>query len=91
MEQNSSWHFGRGITLKDTSRFALLQRKENPMNKQYLFVRDIETREIVHTVEVTGRSENMVEKVMRGMLINMNTDKFFIDDSKAYKKGESDE
>lgn len=56
------------------------------MKKQYLYVRDIETREVVHTVDVTGRNENMVEKVMRGMLINMNTNKYFVDDSEAYKE-----
>lgn len=35
----------------------------------------------VHRVEVTGKSEGMVEKTLRGMLRNMDTDRFYVRDS----------
>ncbi len=44
-----------------------------------LYVRALDTREIVHTVEVHNTTQ--VERVMLGMLRNMDTDRFFIDDS----------
>ena len=43
-----------------------------------LYVKNIETGEIVHELETT---EARYERVMSGMLINVDTDKFFIDDS----------
>lgn len=35
-----------------------------------------DTGEVVHTVDTTGKSERMVEKVMLGMLTNMDRDRF---------------
>lgn len=46
-----------------------------------LKVVDLETREVVHKVEVTNDNPRHVEKVMLGMLRNMDTEKYFIDDS----------
>lgn len=40
-----------------------------------------ETGEVVSTVDVTGRSERTIERVETGMLINMDTDRFYIQDS----------
>ena len=50
-----------------------------------LIVRNLETREEIHRVDVTGRSERSIERVMSGMLINMSPD-YFIDDSEAYEE-----
>ena len=46
-----------------------------------LQVVEIATKEIVKVVRVTGSSDRRIEKVMRGMLINMDTDRFFVRDS----------
>jgi len=54
--------------------------------KQVLKVVEFETRKVVSEVDVTGQSRRIVEKVMLGMLRNMNTDRFFIDDSEAFSK-----
>ena len=46
-----------------------------------LYVREIATREIVHTVDAGNEREQHVEQIMLGMLHNMNTGEYFIDDS----------
>ena len=43
------------------------------------------SNEIVHTVNVSGRGDRDVEKVIRGMLRNMDTDRFHVEDSKDDK------
>jgi hypothetical protein len=43
-----------------------------------LHVKKIGTDEVVHSVEVKGSNH---EKVMRGMMINMDADRFYVDDS----------
>lgn len=58
-----------------------------PMNAKkylaYLRIRRFDTREIVHSVGVSNLGEGYIERVMYGMLINMNTDQYFIDDSEV--------
>ena len=49
--------------------------------KAYLHVRDLTTRVCVHCVGLTDISDRHVERVMMGMLRNMNTDDYYIDDS----------
>ena len=50
----------------------------------YLRVRRFDTREIVHSVALHNSvSPRYVERIMMGMLINMNTDEYFIDDSEV--------
>ena len=51
--------------------------------KAYLRVRKLADREIIDSVGVSCLSEHHVERVMRGMLMNMNTDEYFIDDSEV--------
>jgi hypothetical protein len=51
------------------------------MTKRELQVVEAETGETVHTVDVTGSSDRTVEKVTLGMLINMDTGRYFIRDS----------
>ena len=48
-----------------------------------LYVKCIGTNVIIHTVAVSHPSARKVERVVRGMLINMNRDEFYIDDSEA--------
>lgn len=48
--------------------------------KQVLKVRNLKTNEIVREVEVTGKSQNQIERVMSGMLRNMSDD-YYVDDS----------
>ena len=42
----------------------------------------IVTGEIVKELDVTGRSDRDVDRIMRGMLINMNREKYFVRDTK---------
>lgn len=48
--------------------------------KQVLKIRNLKTNEIVREVEVTGKSQNQIERVMSGMLRNMSDD-YYVDDS----------
>ncbi len=48
-----------------------------------VYIREITTREIVKTVEVKSPSPRYVEKLVRGMLRNLNTDDYFVDDSEC--------
>jgi hypothetical protein len=61
--------------------------EETKKTRQVLHVRRFDTRESVRKIDVTGKSRSQVERVMRGMLINMNIDDFFIDDDDAYADG----
>ena len=40
-------------------------------------------REIVHSVEVKEPCARKIEKVLRGLLRNFNSDEYFIDDSEG--------
>ena len=51
--------------------------------KAYLIVRRLSDRQEVDRVGLTSLGERHVEKVMRGMLRNMDTDRYYIDDSEA--------
>ncbi len=46
-----------------------------------ILVKHIKTGEIVKRIDVTGRSENHIEKCMLGMLINMNQEEYRIEDT----------
>lgn len=48
--------------------------------KRELRITDIGTREVVETVDVTGKSECAIERIERGMLINMDRERFYVDD-----------
>ncbi len=47
----------------------------------YLHIRSLKDRKCVKCVGLSNINENYVEKVMGGILINMNKDEYFIDDS----------
>ncbi len=58
--------------------------------KAYLHVREFKTRKCVRCIGLTDISERHVERTMLGLLINADTDNYFIDDSdvdRARKKG----
>ena len=48
-----------------------------------LHIRELSSRQIVHSFTVTGKSERAIEKIMLGLLRTMDTDKFYIDDSET--------
>lgn len=43
-----------------------------------LDVTDIQTGEVVHSVDVAGKSERAVERVLSGMLMQADTSRYFI-------------
>lgn len=49
--------------------------------KRALVVRDLDTDEEVHRVDITGSSEPRAEKVLRGLLMRVDTDRFYVDDT----------
>lgn len=49
-------------------------------DRRVLRVRTIPDREVIHTVDVTGKTDAQVERVMMGMLINMRDD-CYVEDS----------
>ena len=54
-----------------------------------LYVRDFKTRGVVHTIPLTcPLSSRRIEQVMLGMLRNMNTDDYSIDDDEAMAEAE---
>lgn len=55
-------------------------RNEKPVN---IYVRVKETDEIVETLDVTHKSPSMRDRVVRGMMINLNHDEYYVDDSEC--------
>lgn len=51
----------------------------------YLIIRSFETHEEVKKIALHNLDELHVEKVMRGLLRQMDTDKYFIDDDEVDK------
>lgn len=47
-----------------------------------VYVKDIDTDEIIHTVE-TNKTGRALEKMVRGMLMRIDLDRFYVDDSEA--------
>ena len=45
-----------------------------------LQVIDLETDEVVRTIDVSGHSERQVERIERGLLRNMNRDRYVVDE-----------
>ena len=46
--------------------------------KRVLQITEFVTQKVVKEVDVTGRSENSIERIERGMLINLNRDKYYV-------------
>lgn len=43
-----------------------------------LDVTEIETGEVVHSIDVQGKSERAIERVLMGMLTQIDTDRYFV-------------
>ena len=52
--------------------------------KQTIRVIEIGTGKVVREIDVTGRGDRYIERLMAGLLKQMDTDKFCVDDSEAY-------
>ena len=48
-----------------------------------IYVKRLGTNEVVDTIKFTGTSERKQERVMMGLLRNMDTDRFYADDSEV--------
>lgn len=53
--------------------------------KVRIFVKTIEGNEIVNTLDVTDKSPPSRDRVVRGMLINLNHEVYYVDDSECIK------
>lgn len=54
--------------------------------KAKVYVKELGTNRVVHTVEVSlPCSDRQQERLLYGMLANMNTDKYYVDDSELDK------
>lgn len=50
---------------------------------RYVDITEIKTGEIVHSVNVTSKDDRAIEKIIRGMLINLNRDDFCVGERAA--------
>lgn len=55
-----------------------------------LYVRKLSTREIVDTIHLSSHNQRQAEKVLRGLLMQMNTDEYYVDDSEIGVSVEGD-
>lgn len=51
------------------------------MDKRTLDIVNFETSEVAQSVDVTGLSEHTVERVLSGMLRNLDTENWYVRDS----------
>ena len=70
-----------GISKASVERDYPIVVREVSKLKRELLVRKLVDREIVRRIDVGDRGPRAVEKIMLGLLRNMDTNKFFIDDS----------
>lgn len=56
------------------------------MSSVFLDVTELKTGKVVHSVEVRDASERKVEQVLRGMLINMDRERFVVGERRATPK-----
>ena len=60
------------------------------MDERKLQVVDIKTFEVVKEIDVAGHGDGNIERMLRGMLINMNRDKYFVRDTGEEPNNEED-
>lgn len=48
---------------------------------RHLEVVEIGSLEVIKRLDVSSRSDREVERILRGMLINLNTDRYFVRDT----------
>lgn len=56
-----------------------------------LYVRSWATREVVKTIDVGDKPARRVEKIVRGLLHQMNTEEYYVDDSEVPEELEGEE
>ena len=44
-------------------------------------IREVKTDKVIHEVDVSTKSERQIDKIVDGMMINLNHQDFWIDDS----------
>ena len=52
-----------------------------------LYIRDLNTREAIKTMPMSNSHPKHIERVMMGLLRQMDTDRFYIDDSEFDEDG----
>jgi hypothetical protein len=57
--------------------------------KSEIQVVSIETGEVVHRVDTTGSAGCCIETIMRGLLINLDSDRFFLRDTRDDDQGDT--
>lgn len=57
------------------------KKKLAPKKTSKLQVVELTTGKVVHEVDVSGKGESSIERVMSGMLINMDTDRYCIQEN----------
>ncbi len=53
-----------------------------------LYVKRFDTREVVSTIDLHGRTGDRAEKVLRGLLRQMDTETYFVDDDEVDYSGD---
>ncbi len=48
-----------------------------------LHIREYDTDKIVHSIDITGKSQCSIEKIMLGLLRRIDTDTYYIDDNET--------
>lgn len=48
--------------------------------KEYLVIKDMKTKEEVHRIDVTGKSERNRDMCLMGLMRNMDLDNYFVDE-----------
>lgn len=48
-----------------------------------LLIKEITTGKIIKELDVSNKSERTIERIIRGLLHQMNTDKYYIDETKG--------
>jgi len=53
----------------------------------YLVVREIGTDKEVHRIDVREKTDSQIERIGNGLFMQMDTDKFYVDEEAATEKG----
>lgn len=48
-----------------------------------IYVKEVATSKVVKEIDVTGKSERNCERVLRGLLMQMNREDYYVDDSEV--------
>ena len=48
-----------------------------------IYVRQLDDREAIHSIDMTGKSEKHCDRTVQGLMRNMDLDNFFVDDTEC--------